>query len=593
MLAPDERVVLLDQLRPPQGFDLDYAVATTFTLGMTAALVPPLAFASAALRSSNDPIAALEAVRSCADRVDVFCQAGMIAIPVQHNALFAFLEPMIHPVVAPPGGVFHPKIWLLRYSAAGQDSRYRLLCLSRNLTDDHSWDVALRLDAVRGTEPTKTNEPLSSLIASLTRRLTRRVDPARRRRLKQLAVEAEYLVWEQPEAVTRIAFHTFGVPGAEPTADFGGYRQLIVSPFLDDSGVAETSPSPRDTVIVSRVEALDGLSEDTLAQRGETFVVSPSAGLSAEADTGAGAPPLFGGLHAKMYVVERNRSAHVFLGSANATSAALHRNVEFLVELVGGASKLGIDTLMGTAAEFRTLLEPYEPSARPVDPLDQIRRLIARHLRSLASLDWNIHVEGSHSGDGHILRVSTARPIADVAGLSANLELPTQPGRSRRLMAGSRVAEGFDAVPLIGVTPFLTVRVTHTSGETGATVVRAELHGDPPGRLDEILASQIDTPEKFLRFLALLLGLGSGAEVNNQLALSNGAGHYRRAAAGPGLFESVVRALAQLPRAINDLDRLVRRLVSTEKGRGMLPLGFPELWSLVMQTQVLLAGEGS
>lgn len=593
MLAPDERVVLLDQLRPPQGFDLDYAVATTFTLGMAAALVPPLAFAGTALRSSNDPVAALEAVRSCANRVDVFCQAGMIAIPVQHNALFAFLEPMIHPVVAPPGGVFHPKIWLLRYSGAGLDNRYRLLCLSRNLTDDHSWDVALRLDGVKGAEPTKTNEPLSSLIASLPQRLTRRLDPARRRRLKQLAVDAEHLVWERPDAVTRIAFHAFGVPGVDPTLDFSGYRQLIVSPFLDDSGVAETSPSPRDTVIVSRVEALDGLSPDTLALRGNVYVVSTSAGLSADANDGAEAAPLLGGLHAKMYVVERNRSAHVFLGSANATRAALHRNVEFLVELVGGASKLGVDTLMGTAAEFRTLLERYEPSARPLDPLDQVRRSIDSYLRSLASLDWTINVEGSHTGDGHMLRVSTTAPITDVAGLSANLELLTRPGRSLRLVADSRVEDGFDAVPMTDVTRFLAVRVTHTSGETGGTVVRAELHGDPPGRFDEILAAQIDTPEKFLRFLALLLGLASGADVDNLLALGSGAGPHRRVAAGPGVFESVVRALAQQPQTIDDLDRLVGRLVLTEKGRGTLPQGFTGLWSLVMQTQGLLAGGGS
>lgn len=593
MLAPDERVVLLDQLRPPQGFDLDYAVATTFTLGMAAALVPPLAFAGAALRRSNDPVAALEAVRSCANRVDVFCQAGMIAIPAQHNALFAFLEPMIHPVLAPPGGVFHPKIWLLRYASPDLGNRYRLLCLSRNLTDDHSWDVALRLDAEKGPEQAETNEPLSNLIASLPARLTSRLDPGRRRRLKQLAVDAQHLLWEGPDAVTRIAFHAFGVPGAQPMPDFSGYRQLIVSPFADDAGVAETSPAPRDTIIVSRVEALDGLSQETLAPRGGAYVVSTSAGLSAEADAGAESTPLLGGLHAKMYVVERNRSAHVFLGSANATHAALHRNVEFLVELVGGASKLGIDTLMGTDAEFRRLLERYEPSARPVDPLDQVRRSIERYLRSLASLDWTIDVEGTHTGDGHTLKVSTTRTIADVAGLSASLELLTRPGRSLRLNASSRVEDGFDAVPLTDITRFLAVRVTHTSGETGGTVVRAELHGDPAGRLDEILAAQIDTSEKFLRFLALLLGLTSGAEVDNLRALGSAAGPHRQGVAGPGVFEGVVRALAQQPQAIDVLDRLVGRLVMTEKGRGMLPPGFTDLWSLVMQTQVLVAGEGS
>jgi hypothetical protein len=40
-------------------------------------------------------------------------------------------------------------------------------------------------------------------------------------------------------------------------------------------------------------------------------------------------------------------------------------------------------------------------------------------------------------------------------------------------------------------------------------VVCATLVGDPSQRLDEILVRQIDTPEKFLRLINLLLGLGN------------------------------------------------------------------------------------
>ena len=47
MLAPDARTVLLETLRPPDGFALGFGVATTFTLDLTAALVVPLAFARA------------------------------------------------------------------------------------------------------------------------------------------------------------------------------------------------------------------------------------------------------------------------------------------------------------------------------------------------------------------------------------------------------------------------------------------------------------------------------------------------------------------------------------------------------------------
>ena len=37
MLAPDNRALLLDALRPPPGYSLDRAVATTFTLDLETA----------------------------------------------------------------------------------------------------------------------------------------------------------------------------------------------------------------------------------------------------------------------------------------------------------------------------------------------------------------------------------------------------------------------------------------------------------------------------------------------------------------------------------------------------------------------------
>lgn len=151
MLEPDSRAVLLDQLRPPPGFRLEAAVATTFTLSLQTALVPPLAFAAFTVRDKADPIAVLEAVRSCTSRVDLYCQAGQIAVPRAHSDLMAFLEPMVHPVQAPrPGYLFHPKLWFLHYRDhdRNHDTEGSLLMLeqetSLNLTSEISRHAAWR-----------------------------------------------------------------------------------------------------------------------------------------------------------------------------------------------------------------------------------------------------------------------------------------------------------------------------------------------------------------------------------------------------------------------------------------------------------------
>ena len=49
------------------------------------------------------------------------------------------------------------------------------------------------------------------------------------------------------------------------------------------------------------------------------------------------------GLHAKLYVVERNKEAHVFIGSANTTNAAWGGNDELLLEIVGKVGVFGVE----------------------------------------------------------------------------------------------------------------------------------------------------------------------------------------------------------------------------------------------------------
>jgi hypothetical protein len=68
VLAPKDRTLLLESLRPPPGYRLDTAVSTTFTLNLMAMLVAPLAFTYFDWEQDNgeptrNPNALLEAIR--------------------------------------------------------------------------------------------------------------------------------------------------------------------------------------------------------------------------------------------------------------------------------------------------------------------------------------------------------------------------------------------------------------------------------------------------------------------------------------------------------------------------------------------------
>jgi hypothetical protein len=170
MLAPDDRALLLDALRPPAGMPLQRAVGTTFTLDLETALMVPLAFAGHGLSGPPDPVAVMEAVRSTADVFDLFCQAGAVSAGRWPSDLVALLEPVIHEVRRPrPGHLFHPKVWVLHYGDGDTAELYRALVLSRNLTADRSWDVIVRLDGAPSRLVNHDNHGLVRFLTALPR----------------------------------------------------------------------------------------------------------------------------------------------------------------------------------------------------------------------------------------------------------------------------------------------------------------------------------------------------------------------------------------------------------------------------------------
>lgn len=600
MLAPDSRAVLLRELKPPSGFTFDSAVATTFTLDLTATLIPALALSSYSFSGRiPDPVAALESVRRTARRLDVFCQGGSIGVPGKAPDLLAFLEPMVHEVRRPSGGLFHPKVWFVKYVDDDQKPAYRLLVLTRNLTADASWDLAVRLDSASvSRRAVPENRPLQAFLRSMPGRTIRPLDPERTARVESLATEAGHVEWEYPEAVESITFHYLD-HGREGAIDFSGARHLVVSPFVNDNGLDLIRPDGT-IAILSRQEELEKLSPETI-ERLDAFIIDTLAGFRDEPDgedrpADGPAQGLLGHLHAKMYVVEpygRAHRARLVIGSANATDAALRTNVEFCVEFEGPRKHLGIDAFLGSEAPFRTLLENYEPvgGAKP-DPQEDEQKDLDNTLRAISEIAHTVTVVAT-AGDGeprHDVRVTAEKGYPLPVHWKATIELLTSPGVVRVVGANAALDDTFALVETADITPFLVVRVTTSSGLTGGTVLVADLVGDPVDRLDVVLARQIDTPEKFLRFLYLLLSLGDPALLA-ALARGDGSGSggFNPLIGGPGVLELVLRALADSPAAIDDLDRLIRRLQATEAGRDVLPDGLDELWGTVQEARKALA----
>ncbi len=582
MFTPNDRSVLLDLLQPPPGMELDVAVATTFTLDLEAALMAPLGFASFGSAGFGDPIASLQAIRSVADKLTVFVQAGEVRTPSSASDLFASLEPIVHQVARPrPGRLFHPKLWLLRYIGDEQPESMRLLVPTRNLTNDESWDAVLRLDGTVQGAPQAKNRPLADLVRWCASNTLGGVGRKRLEQIESLCESARRTAWELPDGILDLDFYSFGI-GKATRPDFSGFRRLVISPFINAEGV-EILTGGEDATVVSRPEQLAQLPSEILEN------LECHAMTSAELNYDDPSNTPLGDLHAKVFVVERGQRAHLFVGSTNATGAAFDGNVEVLVELQGGRKVLGIDTML---SDLRSVLEPCsvvggaEPSERDLaqKQLDEI----VRHAAHM-SIELTPVADGDNTWR---LDVRSEKPLINERFVGrATVELLSRRGFAIEVPLGAPLNDSYVHVPLADITPFLAFRVEVDLGtETlrGGSVLKATLTEDPPGRLDAILARQVDSTSKFLRFLYLMLGLADGA-IPPWLQASADDSEFASDAFGrmleAGVFETMTRSLASNPAALEQLASLVAQLQKSSEGTAILPDGFVELWEALMKAR--------
>lgn len=599
MLSRDDRSLLVDLLSPPDGYHLDHAVGTTFTLDLTALVAVPLKFAGADLAEETDPLTALQAVRTYADRIDVFCQAGQIAVPARGNDLLSFVEPIVHPVDRPrPGYLFHPKIWILRFVADDADSAavdaFRLVCGSRNLTHDCAWDAAVTLDGWQTKRRQAVNNPLCDFVAALPDR-SLSISDTRRDRIAALAESLHSVDWEPPSDVFDnqewLQFHTFGRVKSR-RLDVSGRRILVISPFVNDGGICRFDPT-QELHVVSRGQELDQLEDAgrdwVTDDMTSLYVLNDDAAIPDIDDDAAGRQWSLNGLHAKVYVFERDRRAHLLIGSANATDAAWDGNDEFMVELVGRKNNFGIDTVVGENADFRSLLLDYQlGDVVPNDPDDDLRRALENALRDLSAMPLTATLEGSDRDGWEETLTSTTTLDWHVPNSELTISLLTMPAEIRSHAISTRVDSAWKLHALEDATPFVALRL-RAAGVEVCSIVMAHLEGDQPDRLDRVLARQFKDQQSFLRFLLLLLSLAGGDTPGADFSLGMESGPADPWVTGQaGLLESLLKALARSPQSIDNAARLVERLQSTTEGQAVLPEGWEALWDAVLDARTRL-----
>lgn len=604
MLDPHIRKLLLESLRPPVGYAVESVVVTTFSLDLLTLLTVPLAFTFSDWedeegRPTKDPLALLQAVRRNAGCITVFCQAGQIAVPKQHQLLYTYLEDSVFEVsVQRPQGVFHPKVWVLRFVGKDSTVRYRFLCLSRNLTFDRSWDTVLVLDGelTDRRKAIAANHPLGDFVEALPGFALRPVPKHVAETVERMQRELRLVRFELPEEFDDITFWPMGIKGTH-SWPFGGRadRMLVMSPFVTERCLTRLTEHGTGHVLISRLDEVGAVDPKRLESFEHIYVLSPDANVQEGADESDSradhSTPL--GLHAKLYLADAGRDARMWTGSANATDAAFNGNVEFLVELGGKKSVMGIDAFLARAektASFADLLVPFTPSsdADGSDPVqDELENFVEAARREVALTILKATVTTLKEGGD--FSVQLWREGKDVSEIPPQVTIRCWPVTLREdtsaveIDPSSSEVAVFHRLSFEALTSFFAFEVHARNGAKEARrrfVLNVPLVGVPADRRERILRHLLQNSEQVMRFLLLLLLSEDGGDGATLPLFPRADSFFITGldASGPGLFEALMRTLDRDPTRLDQVAELVEDLQGATDGGPLLPAGFDLIW---------------
>ncbi|MBM4372061.1 MAG: phospholipase D family protein [Deltaproteobacteria bacterium] len=423
------------------------------------------------------------------------------------------------------------------------------------------------------------------MLAALPEMAVNAVPGVRIQQAAMLADEVRRTAWELPGGFEEVHFHILGM-SRKPWPVPRSAELSVISPFVRDEALhALRRSTGRGVSLVSRTEELDALRPET-RELFESLWTLDDAAETEDGDDEEDRDTL--GLHAKALVCRRGWYTHLFVGSANATNAALlgAANLEVMVELVGRWSVVGAPAALTDTEHMGSVLVPYR--AQPLDPeavkARAIEAVLERGRNALSDADLRLRCLPSDNGWTLTLHPDAPLPLEGIATIrvwpltvSPDLGVDAAP-----LLRGQDVRIGpFAAVSITGLVAF-EIAVAGAEKKLRFSL-NLPVEGMPPDRDSLILRTVIQDRDGFARYLMLLLGdPGDEASLPQAArAAAGGGGPWAHLANdGRPLLEEMTRAYARHPERLLEVQRVVEKLRQGREDADVLPEEFLSLWDV-------------
>lgn len=583
-------------LHPPEGYVMDRAVATSYSLDLEALLSIPVAlFYNKNLDGQviEDRMDIFDAIQKSSECIHIYCQRGKIKVPLKANRLFSFIEDCVTEVLPDSQYTsFHPKIWIIRYKSSNNPILYRVLIMSRNLTFDRSYDISYCLEGFVGRRKIGKNNPLSDYLKHLCKFGDFNNSDI-------FINDFSKVDFQIDSPFEDFLFHPSGFSkNKNPLIEEKWTDLIIISPFLHSTPLNQIRENTTHCkYLLSRREELDKIHLDDL----EGFELCSFSKLIVEGETSEEKDGMIindeshdivmlQNIHAKLYIGDTKEGlAKWFLGSMNLTNAAWQRNEEFLLELSGIKNKIGfrsmLKLLLGDEEDLKEpkFFEKYKrENKNPIASEEfDFRKFEYALLKMISEGGLKANCSKMDAeGSNYRIRITLDDDVVfNEEGVTYSF-LPFGYKGDEYKVLGNGIYD-FNNIAIFHLSPFLIWKIHHADTDVKKEFITKMPISLPDNRKGEIFRSIIQNQERFMQLIQFMLGASEGVEhfkdtlIDHRVKIGSGQLWLIHS----GMYEELLMAVSRDKSKFFEIEKFIRRLKETGSG-DLIPEEFNAMWDI-------------
>ena len=608
MFRPDSNCDRTDYniiLMPPDGYKLDKAIGTTYSLDLEALTAVAICLGLSEETDSklmHNPISMLNALQKVSDKIILFCEAGQIKAPLKPTALSILLEKMVVEVALPKDRqlgrypAFHPKTWVLSYVNKDGDKKYRFVVMSRNLTFDRSWDVSFSMDSSRMVRQKKKTKPIINFLDFLSGSVSNNVKDAGKKRtlIRNMQVELADVSFslDSKEFGENFEILPLGIgknayqmsedvlfSTDRNSADSTFHELVVMSPFLSESviadfNIAERGLSDSKRTLITRRSELSKLKEmDT--DNFTIYVLKDEIVDGEDAISDVMTDKMKQDIHAKIYIRRKYADVDLYLGSMNASYSAINKNVEMMLWLGTknkylNGEKFLKDIFCGSADDVKNPFEKVTVMDAVQDIDGDNKNALEQKIKELCRAKRKATITEDNYGKYKV--------TVEFPGVTSDKTIMVSPFNSKQEHTLCEKIK-FTELEILQLSEFYELTAKEGEDEIHRIIMIPTI-GFPEDRESAVVNSIVKDRASFVEYIAFVLGDDYLASMLEKKHIGEAGIFQHSNDAKPVLYEKMLKTSVEEPERFRDNEYVLKKVTDKE----IIPDEFRELYDTFCNT---------